>query len=76
MAQSFEEAREYFWKTIHVLKRKKTLSAVHEARQMLRDWMRQYPDDYYSQDAGESLAMMEDALGILEAEKSAQPVAA
>jgi len=76
MAQSFEDARECLWEAIHALKRKKTLAAVREARQLLRDWMGQHPGDYYSQDAGESLAMMEDALEIIEAEKAAQPVAA
>ena len=76
MTREFEAARECLWDAIHALKRKKTLHAMREARQLLRDWMKQHPDDYYSQDAGESLAMLEDALEILEAEKLAQPVAA
>ncbi len=69
-------ARERLWLGIHQLKRKKTLPAIREARQMLRDWMKQHPDDYYSQDAGESLEMMEEALEIIEAEKSAELLAA
>ena len=76
MEQSFEEAREQLWDAIHALKRKKTLAAAREARQLLRDWMKQHPNDYSSQDAGEELAMMEDALEIIEAEKAAAPVAA
>ncbi len=73
--QNFEAAREQLWSDIHQLQRQKTLPAIREARQMLRDWMKQHPDDYSSQDAGEGLWMMEEALELLEAEKAARPVA-
>ena len=71
----FEATREEFWLSIRQLKRQKTLLAIRQARQMLRDWMRQHPDDHSSQDAGEELWMMEEALEILEAENVAEPVA-
>jgi hypothetical protein len=74
--EDFEAARERLWDAIHKLQRKKTLNAIREARQLLRDWMGQHPGDYYTQDAGESLAMMEDALEYIEAEKATEPVAA
>ncbi len=73
---SLEAAREQLWSDIRQLKRRKSLPAIREARQMLRDWMKQHPDDHSSQDAGEELWMMEEALEILEAEKVAAPVAA
>ena len=71
-----EEEKEHLWIAIRHLKRQRCLSAIREARQMLRDWIKQHPDDYYSQDAEESLTMLEDALEIIEAEKAAVPVAA
>ena len=73
---NFKARKEELWSEIRLLKRQKTLTAIREARQMLREWMRQHPHDDYSQDAGESLAMMEEALVIVEAEKMASPVAA
>jgi hypothetical protein len=74
--QDFEASREQLWIAIRQLQRQKTLPAIRQARLLLREWMKQHPDDYYTQDAGESLAMMEEALEIIEAEKSAEPVAA
>ena len=76
MITEFEEQRDQLWQTLDNLMATKRLSQVRIARQLLRDWMGQHPDDYYSQDAGESLAMLEDALEFLEAEKAAGPVAA
>ena len=73
---SFEASREQLWSDIRQLKCRRTLPAIREARQMLRDWMKQHPDDYSSQDAGGELWMMEEALEIIEAEKAAEPVAA
>ena len=70
-----QQERKNLWIAIRQLKQQKTLTAVREARQMLRDWMKQHPDDYYSQDAGESLAMMEEALIIIDAEKAAAKAA-
>ena len=72
----FEVSKEQLWSDIRRLKRQKTLPAIREARQMLRDWMKEHPDDYSSQDAGESLAMMEEALEIIAAEKAAELIAA
>ena len=72
--EDFKAERNLLWNTIHKLKRRKTLHAMREARQLLRNWMIEHPDDHYSQDAGESLAMLEDALEYIEAEKSVQPV--
>ena len=72
----FEQQRDHLWQTLDDLMATKRLSPVKQARQLLRDWMKLHPDDYYSQDAGESLAMLEDALEFLEAEKAGQPVAA
>jgi hypothetical protein len=72
----FEARRNHLWDMIDRMMATKTLSEVRRARQMLRDWMVQHPDDYYSQDGGEEVAMMEEALEILEAEKAAEPVAA
>lgn len=73
---TFEQQRDQLWETLDNLMATKQLRNVQQARQLLRDWMRQHPGDYYSQDAGESLAMMEDALEYIEAEKAAEAVAA
>lgn len=72
----FEQQRDQLWETLDTLMATKQLTHVKHARYLLRDWMKQHPDDYYSQDAGESLAMMEGALEMLEAQKLAEPVAA
>lgn len=74
--QNINEEKEQLWATIRQLKRQRCLPAIREARQMLRSWMAEHPDDYSSQDAGEELAMMEGALEIIEAEKAAEAVAA
>ena len=76
MTDSFEDQQNELWRAIDRLTATRQLSQVKQARQLLLDWMRQHPDDYYSQDAGESLAMLEDALEIIEAEKVTEPVAA
>jgi hypothetical protein len=76
MMPNFEASREQLWVSIRRLQRQKTLPAIRQARQLIREWMEQHPDDYYTQDAGEGVAMMEEALEILEAEKAAEPVAA
>lgn len=76
MTPEFEAARKRLWDAIHKLQRKKTLNSIREARHLLQDWMGQHPGDYYSQDAGESLVMMEDALEIIAAQKAVGPVAA
>jgi hypothetical protein len=39
-----------------------TLQACESAERLVRQWMRQHPDDIAIQDIGESLAMMRDAL--------------
>lgn len=62
--------------TIRQLQRQKTLPAIRQARQLIRDWMKQHPNDHYTQDAGGGVAMMEEALEIIEAEKAAPLVAA
>ena len=72
----FEARRDQLWDTIDRMMSTRKLSEVRRARQMLRDWMGQHPNDYYSQDGGEEVAMMEEALEIMEAEKAAEPVAA
>jgi len=69
-------SKEQLCTSIRQLKRQKTLTAVREARQLLRDWMRHHPGDVSSQDAGEELAMMEDVLETIAAEKAAEPIAA
>lgn len=76
MKTEFEDQRDHLWQKIDQLMAMKQLREVRQARQMLRDWMRQHPDDYYSQDGGEELAIMEGALEIIEAQKLAEPVAA
>lgn len=73
--QDFEALREQLWVSIRQLQRQKTLPAIRQARQMLRDWLKQHPDNYSSRDAGEELWMMEEALEILEAENASGPVA-
>lgn len=70
------DSKEQLWLSIRQLKRQKTLPAIRQARQMLRDWMKEHPDDHSSQDAGGELWMMEEALEIIEAEKAAEPIAA
>ena len=68
MKTEFEDQRRQLWQTIDSLTAAKQLRQVQQARQLLRQWMRQHPGDYYSQDGGEELAMMEDALMLIEAE--------
>ena len=70
--KDFEARRDQLWDTIDRMMSTRKLSEVRRARQMLRDWMAQHPDDYYSQDGGEEVAMMEEALEIIEAEKAAE----
>lgn len=72
----FETQRDALWQTIDALMAARQLAQIQQARQLLGDWLRQHPDDYYSQDGGEELAMMEEALTLLEAEKAIVPVAA
>lgn len=72
----FESRRDQLWHEIDRMMSTRKLSEVRRARQTLRDWMAQYPDDYYTQDGGEEVAMMEEALEIIEAQKAAHPVAA
>ncbi|MGI4790964.1 MAG: hypothetical protein ACRYFS_19215 [Janthinobacterium lividum] len=74
--QNTEEEKEHLWSSIRQLKRQRRLSAIREARQLLRNWLQKHPEDFASRDAGEELAMMEEALLIIEAEKAAEPVAA
>ncbi|MBV9851188.1 MAG: hypothetical protein JO250_16080 [Armatimonadetes bacterium] len=74
--EATEMLRRELWQSIRQLKRQRTLPAIRQARQMLRDWMQQHPDDVASQDAGEELAMMEDALEVIQKEHASQPVAA
>jgi len=74
--QDFEALREQLWVSIRRLQRQRTLPAIRQARQLIRDWMQQHPDDYYTQDAGGGVAMIEEALEIIEAEKAAEAVAA
>ena len=74
--QEFEASREQLWLSIRHLQRQKTLPAIRQARRLLREWMALHPDDHYSQEAGEGVAMMEEALEIIEAEKAAELIAA
>ena len=73
---NFETRRDQLWDSIDRMMSARKLSEVRRARQMLRDWMAQHQDDYYTQDGGEEVAMMEEALEIIEAEKAAPLVAA
>ena len=75
MTTDFEAERDQLWQTIDSLMAARQLAPLQQARQLLGDWLRQHPDDYYSQDGGEELAMMEEALTLLEAEKVSEPVA-
>ena len=72
---NFETRRDQLWDSIDRMMSARKLSEVRRARQMLRDWMAQHPDDYYTLDGGEEVAMMEEALEIIEAEKAAPLVA-
>ena len=45
---------------------------MREASQLLREWIDKHPDDHYSRDGAEEVAMMEGALEILGAEKAAE----
>ena len=72
----FEARRDQLWDTIDRMMSTRKLSEIRRARQTLRDWMQQHPADYYTQDAGGGVAMMEKALEIVEAEKAAPLVAA
>lgn len=76
LTQDINEEKERLWTEIRRLKRQRRLPAIRQARQLLRVWMTEHPEDYSSQDAGEELAMLEGALEILEAETAAHPVAA
>ena len=73
---NFETRRDQLWDSIDRMMSTRKLSEVRRARQMLWDWMAQHPDDYYTQDGGEEVAMMEEALEIIEAGKAAPLVAA
>lgn len=75
LTADFEQQRDQLWQTLDNLMAARQLMQVKQARRLLRDWMKQHPEDHYSQDAGESLAMLEDALEHIEAEAT-QPVAA
>ena len=72
---NFETRRDQLWDSIDRMMSARKLSEVRRARQMLWDWMAQHPDDYYTLDGGEEVAMMEEALEIIEAEKAAPLVA-
>jgi len=72
----FEARRDQLWDAVDGMMSTRKLSEVRRARQMLRDWMAQHPDDYYTQDGGEEVAMMEQALESIEAEEAAPLVAA
>jgi len=72
----FETQRQHLWENIDALLSLRKLSAAREASQLLRGWLRNHPDDPYSREGGEEVAMMEEALGIIEAEKAAEAVAA
>ncbi len=47
-----------------------TLPAIRAAQDQLREWVRQHPEDYVMRDAGESLALTEDALLVVEQDQS------
>jgi hypothetical protein len=64
------------WAAIHLLKRQKTLPAIRQARQLLRTWLEMHPADVASRDAGEELAMLEEAHEIIAQEHLAEPAAA
>lgn len=72
----FETQRQQLWGEIDALLSLRRLSAAREASQLLRGWLRNHPDDSYSREGGEEVAMMEEALEIIEAEKAAEAVAA
>jgi len=69
---NFEAHRSQLWQDIDALLNLKKLSAVREASQLLREWIDKHPDDHYSRDGAEEVAMMEGALEILGAEKAAE----
>lgn len=64
------------WADLWRLKRQKTLPAIRQARQMLREWLLRHPEDVSSRDAGEELAMLEEALEIIAQKQTTEPVAA
>lgn len=64
----FESSREHLWKTIHCLLAKKHLLAAREAQRLLRGWMEEHPNDVYSKEAGETVAMTVEAGDIIEGE--------
>ena len=76
MSQVFEDQQDELWRAIDELTATRQLNQVKQARGLLLTWMLQHPGDYYSQDAGGSLAMLEDALEIIEAEKAKSEQAA
>ena len=50
--------REDLWNLMEA----KTLNSVQAMQQRLREWLTKHPDDYLMWEAGEPLAMLEDAM--------------
>ena len=62
--QERKQLREDLWN----LMAEKNLASVHTAQQRLSDWLQKHPDDRAMWEAGEPLAMLEDALLIVKRE--------
>jgi hypothetical protein len=55
------QEREQVYTRIRELLAEQTLEAVCEARRLHMEWLARYPNDYVALDAGEVLAMAEEA---------------
>ena len=62
--------RAKLWDEIHALFARKNVFSAREAQQLLVQWMRQHPDDVYSQEGGEQVFMMAEAWEIMEGEEA------
>ncbi len=63
--------RTQIWDSIYALLAKKNLFAAREARQLLRHWLEEHPEDVYSQEGGEQVAMSVEAWEAIEGETPA-----
>lgn len=55
------QARDKVYERVRELLAEQSLEAVRQARHLHFEWLDKYPDDYIALDAGEVLAMAEDA---------------
>ncbi len=61
-SEEIQREREALQQTIREAVAKGTLESVRSAQEKLRAWLEAHPDDYVLWDAGESLALLADAL--------------